>query len=530
MKNKFILLISILMVTGFLSCRQKNNVQNSGEKKVFINEEFSYRPNFHFTPKTSWINDPNGMFYHEGIYHLFFQHYPDDIVWGPMHWGHATSRDLIKWEQQPIALYPDDKGYIFSGSAVVDTLNTSGLGSIEKPPILALFTYHDPEGELLDAIDHQTQGLAFSTDSGNSWQKYGGNPVLKNPGIRDFRDPKVIWSKDHEKWIMVLSAFDRVRLYDSKNLIDWNFLSEFGNGVGAHGGIWECPDIFPIEVNESNEIKWVLLLSINDGAANGGSGTQYFVGDFDGKSFVLDELFQQQLKENGPFWLDYGKDNYAGVTWSNIPTEDGRRIFIGWMSNWQYAEKVPTKKWRNSMTLPRELKLVRKNDSYSVISKPVTEFDKYKNLVDSYEGISLKNKWSANTSSHIGAEIEVEFEVMDGDKLNILLYNQEGDTLSFGYDDMDNTFFLDRRKLLQKNFSDDYAASKSVAPRKIKGKNLSAKIVLDKTSVEIFYDDGHTVFTEILFPKEALSKISIASKTKGSKIESLRMFEIATEE
>ena len=233
------------------------------EKQKLAGSAFNepHRPQFHFTPDSMWMNDPNGLVYFDGEYHLFFQHYPGDIVWGPMHWGHAVSKDLIHWEHLPIALYPDSLGYIFSGSAVIDWKNTSGLQQGSAPPMIAIFTHHNMEGEHAGANDFQYQSIASSNDRGRSWTKYAGNPVLKNPGIRDFRDPKVIWYEEGQEWIMVFAAHDRVMFYSSPDLINWTKESEFGEKTGAHGGVWECPELFPITF--SGEIKWVLLVSIN---------------------------------------------------------------------------------------------------------------------------------------------------------------------------------------------------------------------------------------------------------------------------
>lgn len=293
------------------------------------------------------------MFYLNGKYHLYFQYYPDGNVWGPMHWGHAISENLITWEEQPIALYPDDLGLIFSGNAVVDKDNISGFGKDGVSPIVAIYTYHNMEGEKAGEIDFQTQGIAFSLDEGMTWIKYDKNPIISNPGIKDFRDPKVIWDNSNDKWIMSLAAGNKLMFYSSLNLKDWKFESEFGENIGAHGGIWECPDLFPIKIEGSDKTNWVLLVSINPGAPNGGSATQYFIGDFDGSTFTLDKDFSNQLSNQNALWLDYGRDNYAGVTWSNIAETDGRKLFIGWMSNWDYARDVPTFKWRSSMTVPR---------------------------------------------------------------------------------------------------------------------------------------------------------------------------------
>jgi fructan beta-fructosidase len=310
------------IIIALSACQQNRSSENSSGMAVYE----TYRPQYHFTPQTGWMNDPNGMVYYEGEYHLFYQHYPDSTVWGPMHWGHAVSQDLIHWQHLPVALYPDKLGYIFSGSAVVDWNNTSGLGTAEAPPMVAIYTYHDPGGERQGRIDFQTQGIAYSVDKGRTWTKYEKNPVLPNPGIRDFRDPKVSWNEVSKQWVMTLAVKDHIEFYGSPDLKKWSKLSEFGNTIGAHGGVWECPDLFSLKDGEGNS-KWVLFVSINPGGPQGGSATQYFIGNFDGKNFMPQDTLAR--------WIDYGADNYAGVTWSDIPASDGRRLFIGWMSNWQ---------------------------------------------------------------------------------------------------------------------------------------------------------------------------------------------------
>jgi fructan beta-fructosidase len=243
-----------------------------------------HRPQVHFTPPAHWMNDPNGMVYHHGTWHLFYQYYPHGTTWGPMHWGHATSRNLVHWQHRPIALYPDSLGYIFSGSAVVDSLNTTGFGQNGKAPLVAIFTHHGEKNNPAMRNDREVQSIAYSLDDGNTWIKYRGNPVLPNPGISDFRDPKVLWHAATRQWIMTLAVKDRVMFYGSPNLKEWMKLSEFGATMGAHGGVWECPDLFPLEYQ--GRTIWVLLVNINPGGPNGGSATQYFVGNFDGTNFT----------------------------------------------------------------------------------------------------------------------------------------------------------------------------------------------------------------------------------------------------
>ena len=345
-----------------MSCsHQAQEPQGKIEKEANYHED--HRPQYHFSPAANWMNDPNGMVYYEGEYHLFYQYYPDSTVWGPMHWGHAVSPDMVSWEHLPIALYPDSLGYIFSGSAVIDWDNTSGLGDGEEPPMIAIFTHHEMEGERNKTNTFQYQSIAYSNDRGRTFVKYDGNPVVSNPGIKDFRDPKVIWHEVSKKWIMVFSAYDKVRIYNSPNLIDWTFASEFG--IPDDTRLWECPDLFPIKVEGTEEEKWVLITSIQKEGPNGGTATSYFVGDFDGSTFIGDHKNQK--------WLDYGTDNYAMVTWSDVPKNDGRRLALGWMSNWQYAQKVPTDKWRSAMTLPRSLILHKTKDDYVLRSQPVKE-------------------------------------------------------------------------------------------------------------------------------------------------------------
>ncbi|HVZ26932.1 MAG TPA: glycoside hydrolase family 32 protein, partial [Sediminibacterium sp.] len=237
-----------------------------------------YRPQLHFSPPAHWMNDPNGLVYADHTYHLFYQYYPDSTVWGPMHWGHAVSKDLLHWQNLPIALYPDSLGYIFSGSAVADSLNSSGLKKGNQAPLIAMFTYHDPAKEKAGRNDFQYQGIAFSHDGGFHWQKYRSNPVISNPGARDFRDPKLRWYAPSHQWICTLAAGDEIRFYHSPDLIHWTYGSSFGKGWGSHGGVWECPDLISFRTNEGT--KWVLIVNIGNGGPAGGSGTQYFVGNF----------------------------------------------------------------------------------------------------------------------------------------------------------------------------------------------------------------------------------------------------------
>jgi fructan beta-fructosidase len=463
-----------------------------------------HRPQFHFSPKEKWMNDPNGMVYHKGQYHLFYQYYPDSTVWGPMHWGHATSKDLLHWQHQPVALYPDSLGYIFSGSAVVDVNNTAGFG---KEAMVAIFTHHNPKGEKEKRNDYQNQSIAYSLDDGKTWTKYAGNPVLKNPGIVDFRDPKVMWFEKENKWVMTLATKDRITFYSSPDLKNWSKESEFGETLGEHGGVWECPDLFPLMLNGKK--VWVLLVSINPGGPNGGSATQYFTGDFDGKTFTP---FETETK-----WMDYGTDNYAGVTFSNTAN---RRILIGWMSNWQYAQVVPTKKWRSAMTIPRELYLKEVNKKMFLTSKPVKEFDKMLVKSTTVSNISVKNSY--NLSTKLGATsslFQLSLNDIAANDFSIVLSNKKGDELLIGYDKAANQYFIDRTKSGIIAFETGFA-KKHTAPRLSFSKTINLTLIADVASVELFADDGLTVMTDIFFPNQVYTNITIRS-SKGVAIKKL---------
>ena len=455
-----------------------------------------YRPAYHFSPAAHWMNDPNGMVYYEGTYHLFFQYYPGAMVWGPMHWGHATSRDLVSWQEQPIALFPDSLGYIFSGSAVVDAKNTSGFGKDGKTPLVAIFTHHDPKGEKTGSKTYQNQSLAYSLDAGNTWTKYAGNPVLKNPGIVDFRDPKVSWNDVAQKWLMTLATKDRITFYSSPNLKDWTRESEFGAQLGAHGGVWECPDLFTLPLN--GKTYWVLLVNINPGGPNGGSGTQYFVGNFDGHTFTP---LNDQTK-----WADYGPDDYAGVTWGNT---GNRRIFLGWMSNWNYANQVPTAPWRNSTTVPRELGLRQVGSEIYLTSQPVKELAKL-----AQPGRMLKNLTVAKsldlTSQLKGFGDKFSLKMSTGQLRNfaVVLGNATGEELRIGYDKPANQYFIDRRKAGQVGFSPKFAG-RHLTPRLATGPAADMTLLFDATSVELFADGGLSIASELFFPGRPFTTLKL---------------------
>ena len=483
--------IFVMALLSCFACKERpseGNTQLEKETASTTKYQESYRPQFHFSPPTQWMNDPNGLVYHNGVYHLFYQYYPEDTVWGPMHWGHATSENLIHWEHKPIALFPDQHGYIFSGSAVVDANNTSGLGTADNPPLVAIFTYHLMEGEQSGRDDFQTQGIAYSLDNGESWKKYEGNPVIGNSGIKDFRDPKVFWHTESNQWILILVAGDHAKFYGSPNLKSWSLLSAFGKEQGAHSGVWECPDLFKMNVRGTDEEKWVLLVSINPGAPNGGSGTQYFVGSFDGTTFTSE---QEEIK-----WIDYGRDNYAGITYNNTPKEE--RLFIGWMSNWDYAQKTPTKTWRSAMTLPRNMSLHQDADGSFLKSYPVESLRSIAKEIAASEIIELKDPFEFKHENL--QKIDLSFEATLSDALKIEFLNDANEKVTFEIDPMKGELLFDRSQSGITNFEERFVGAVQTQ-NYIPSKDLvEVRLIMDASSIEIFLDKGRYVFTNQIFP------------------------------
>ncbi|MCB1552707.1 MAG: glycoside hydrolase family 32 protein [Xanthomonadales bacterium] len=482
-----------------------------------------HRPQVHFSPPAHWMNDPNGLVYFDGEYHLFYQYYPDATVWGPMHWGHAVSRDLVHWQHLPIALAPDEKGYIFSGSAVIDWHNTSGFSDGTTPPMVAMFTYHDAERGKTGSNDHESQGIAYSNDRGRTWTKFAGNPALPNPGDRkDFRDPKVFWHAPSRRWVAAVSVTDHVRLYASPDLKSWQFLSDFGAGIGAHGGVWECPDLFPMRVEGSDEERWVLILNLNPGGPQGGSGTQYFVGDFDGTRFALDAAFAETLESQPAVWLDWGRDNYAGVTWSDVPGDDGRRLFLGWMGNWDYAQQVPTTPWRSAMTLPRALSLHRDPAGLRLHAGPVGELEALRVEPIRFDRRPVHDPLliAEDAAGLLPREVVLEVSLQGEGDVGIELDNDLGQSYRIGFDRTSATFFSDRQRAGSHAFSPAFADRVHRAPRASNDPVLRMRLLFDTASVELFADDGSVAMTETFFPDRPFRRMRLF--TQGDPVELLR--------
>jgi sucrose-6-phosphate hydrolase SacC (GH32 family) len=423
----------------------KVRAMQSHKRTSIFTEDF--RPRAHFTPLKNWINDPNGLLYYKGKYHLFYQHNPSGILWGNMSWGHSVSTDLQHWEHLPVAIDCTETTGIFSGSAVVDFTNSSGFGSIENPPLVAIYTVHQNDES------NQSQHIAYSVDEGATWVKYADNPVL-DLGMKDFRDPKVSWVEATQSWLMTVAKPQeyKIAFFTSKDLKNWEHLSDFGP-LGATGGIWECPDLFPLQT-PSGEDKWVLLVSLNPGGIAGGSGTQYFIGDWDGKTFSTD---QKETK-----WIDYGRDNYAGVTFHNAP--DNRKIFLAWMSNWDYAAKLPSPIWRGSMTAPRELTLIEHDNQFHLSSLPIKEFN---DVVD-------------------------KSFVVNSDEDCIITITNESESLVITFDSSTKKITVDRSAA----WFSDLVDSPQITPP-ITLPQFTVRLVIDNGSLELFVPETAVALTTL---------------------------------
>lgn len=506
MKNSILgLLATLLAITACTGNKAQKAGQTTDTASVYQEQ---HRPQIHFSPASGWMNDPNGMVYYAGEYHLFYQHNPAASVWGPMHWGHAVSKDLVHWEHLPIALEPDSLGYIFSGSAVVDHENTSGFGTKENPPLVAFFTYHDMKMDEAGQIGSESQAIAYSTDKGRTWTKYAGNPVIKNPGIRDFRDPKVIWHTPTHQWVASVAAGKEIQFFTSPDCMNWTATGRFSKGNPT--GTWECPDLFPLKVNGSDEEKWVLTVNVGSGGPFGGSAAQYFVGDFDGKTFTT-----TQDKE---LWMDYGFDNYASVTWSDAP--NGRRISIGWMTNLLYSNNQPTDVWRGSATFPRELGLDKVMDLYLLTAAPVKEVDLLKGETAQTGRLEVDGKFSLTDKypfAQAPLELKLTFDQANNTQMSfpprygVTLKNKQGEYLSIGYDNLGKFFYVDRTNATGKIFSDKFACTQAI-PYIVNTSDIEWTLLIDVASVEFFTAGGRVVISDVFYPSEPFDTIELFSE------------------
>ena len=475
-----------------------------------LSNKEKHRPLYHHTPAYGWMNDPNGMFYKDGVWHLYFQHNPYGSVWGNLSWGHSTSTDLVHWKYEGDPVMPDAWGLIFSGSAVVDKDNTAGFG---RDAIVAFYTSAKPT----PWGDNQMQCMAYSTDGGKTFTKYANNPVLTSTE-RDFRDPKVFWYAPGKHWVMMLAVGQEMQIYSSANLKDWKYESSFGAKQGAHGGVWECPDLVELPVEGTKEKRWVLICNINPGGPFGGSATQYFVGTFDGKKFT--NQYPTKTK-----WMDYGKDHYATVTFSNAP--GGRCVAMGWMSNWQYAAIVPTKQYRSANTIARDLSLYRQGGDLLLRCAPSKEIEAARQAKNSLKKFDVKDAYSIENllDGNEGAyEIELEIKNNGAEKMVFTLQNAKGESVLMYYDVATRQFVMDRSNSGETSFSRDFPAM-TVAPAPDVN-DVKLRLFVDRSSIEAFGDGGKFVMTNLVFPSEPYNSMKFESVRGSFTVKEMNVYKL----
>ena len=464
------------------------------------------------------MNDPNGLVFFQGEYHLFFQHNPFGNKWGHMSWGHALSRDLVHWQELPVALPEADGTMIFSGSAVVDWRNASGLGKNGAPPMIAIYTGDRPSD------GRQTQCIAWSNDRGRTWTKFSGNPIL-DVGSNNFRDPKVFWHEPTQRWIMVVSMAEdrRIEFYGSTNLREWTQTGDFGP-TGATNGVWECPDMFPVAIEGyPPRTAWVLVVNIGSGSPAGGSGTQYFVGQFDGRTFTSESPV---VLPRDALWADFGRDFYAAVSWSDIPKHDGRRIWIGWMSNWEYAQDVPTSPWRNAMTIPRELSLRQTPGGLRLVQEPGPELKSLRTHRHVFKdgSITQANQWLRKQNLQ-GDSFEIVLELEPGQtgQCGMRLLKGPDEESIIGFDEVSKRVFVDRSHSGNTSFHKAFPAIHHAQARLVDGR-LKLHLFVDACSLEIFVNDGEVVLTDLVFPSQNSRGIQLFSRASDATVSAFRIW------
>ena len=497
-----------------------------------------YHPSYHHTPPYGWMNDPNGMFYKDGTYHLYYQYNPFGSKWGNMYWGHATSRDLIHWQTHEPALARDTLGHIFSGSAVIDRMGTAGFG---KDAILAYYTAH----RSLGVKQWQAQCLAYSTDNGMTYTKYQGNPILTPfDGVADFRDPKVFWYAPREAWYMIVSADKEMRFYQSEDLKKWNYVSAFGEGYGARPNQFECPDFFELPMPETGERKWVMLVNINPGCPFGGSATEYFIGTFDGETFTPD------TKPEVARWLDFGKDHYAFVTFHGVKE---RILGMPWTSNWQYANVTPFKQSRGMNGLPRELFLFSSAGRSYVGSRPAREVTTLRREQILQPDLMLRDSvLFSNLMKDYAGDFELELEFTPDpavERVGFTLLNEEGDSLPVYLDMKQGRVVMDRtrsgitdfgekatpheresgdwRQREGLNYHNDFALSTWAPLELCVRRSYRLRLFIDRSLAELFVEDGRIAMTNLIFPHSPYTSLRLFSEGGKTKVTHFRLYHLS---
>ncbi len=479
-----------------------------------------FRPQFHFTPLKNWMNDPNGLVYYKGEYHLFFQYNPFANKWGHMSWGHAVSRDMVHWKQLPLAIPEQNGVMIFSGSAVVDRHNSSGFckrsSGGDDSCLVAIYAGRTPK--------EQNQNVAYSNDRGRTWTKYSHNPVI-DLHLANFRDPKVFWYERGHKWVMVtvLAVQHKVRLFGSKDLKHWTALSDFGP-AGAVGGAWECPDLFELPVEgEPGQTRWVLSVNVNPGGVAGGSGNQYFVGRFDGTKFIDENPGSKVL------WADYGKDFYASTSFSDIPPSDGRRIWMGWLGNWQYAARFPTTPWRGAQSIPRALKLKRFPQGIRLIQQPIRELETLRGRHVAIENESVEAANRILQSKAVGGDtLEIEATIEPGNAKSFGFEVRKGrvQQTTVGVDRVKSELFVDRTRSGDTSFDPEFPGRQAAPLNVARGQAVELHIFVDRSSVEVFANHGARVISDRIFPSLANRSIELYSKGGSARIVKLDLWNL----
>ena len=469
-----------------------------------------------FSPPQNFMNDPNGLVFYKGEYHLFYQYNPEGNVWGHMSWGHAVSGDMVHWKNLPVALPEKDRYMIYSGSVVVDWQNTSGLcwSSDAKDPscMIAIFT--------AAGKDRQAQHLAVSNDHGRSWREYLGNPVadLKAP---DFRDPKVFWYEPAKKWVMVAALADEriIKILDSPDLKSWKVRSSFGP-AGTTEGQFECPDLLQLPVEGTNEKKWVLIVNRNPTAPAGGTGTRYFIGTFDGTKFN-DETGSREL------WADYGKDFYATNSFANLP--GGHAVWMGWIGNWQYANVEPTSPWRGQQSFPRMLTLKKFSDGLRLVQTPIEQMESLRGPLFHLSGQNIVDANLQIDRNHIGGdlyEMEVVLNAAEATRIGMRLRKSAKEETLVGYTPASGEIFVDRTKSGETSFSKDFPA-RSVATV-TKGAKVKLHIFVDRSCIQIFVNDGEATLTNLVYPSPQSTAIEFYSSGSEGVVESLSFWPLSS--
>ncbi|WP_111643007.1 glycoside hydrolase family 32 protein [Marinimicrobium alkaliphilum] len=526
MKNftKAALSLSVAALLGGCNGTGPNVEKQASDDAVPVYKPYreQYRPQFHYTPKKNWMNDPNGLVYHDGEYHMFYQYNPYGDRWGHMSWGHAISTDLVHWEEQGVAILEDEDYMIFSGSAVVDHGNTTGFGTDENPAMVAIYTGHSqvPGGD-------QNQQLAYSTDNGRTWTKYEGNPVL-DENMEHFRDPKVVWHEESEQWLMIITLSEdfAVNFYGSPNLKDWTLLSQFTAEGAPVDKNWECPDMWYLPIDgDPNNKRWVLEVDLGDGSIAGGSGGMYFIGDFDGETFTTDTSILPDSAEGPHQFVDFGADYYAAVSWSNVPEDDGRALWVGWMNNWDYANYIPTHPWRSSQSIPRSVGLTEFNGGLAMAQQPVEELKALRTREITAENQSLSNnRVSLTDSAGIYGqtlELKVTFEPEDADEFGIDVLVGDGEKTTISYNVHSEEISFDRSQSGDVDFHEKFSGV-HVAPMPLDDGKVELHIFVDWSSVEVFAHRGAVVFSNKVFPHHESKGVEVFSRGGTTRISDIQ--------